>query len=418
MSNDINKMDVKQLRNEVQLLRDELAIFKRKYEDIIYNLDDDNFSSRIVKEKGDMKTAIEVNAKGIKTKVSQEELDNYSTIEQTAKSIQSVVSKGAKLDEAEEIASLEKLEANGDKEKIYVIREKTTNADGKQVVKSETYYYFNDITKQWEVLSGDSIYTMFEQTPEGFNLKGNVKIDGSTVITENLTLSGKVTWDMTNSPVLAQYSSDCVNWHSPMVDGDMYMQMSFDGGNEWSIPTKVVGTDGKNGTNGSSASVTFNAVNSALCSLFKKTTSGTPTEITHYYLYSPEIRSGTFLGCVFYAGSGSSGFSQMDEGGFTIYDDAGAAKVGIGYYSLDYNYPYISLGVGAGYSGNGVGSICKLGNGIWIGDSSVMLYGGDVPGGGTIATTITSYCPQATGIFIDFANDVIYKYIKGVPTAL
>lgn len=59
MSDNINKMDFKQLRNEVQLLRDELAIMKRKYEDIIYNLDDDNFSSRIVKEKGDMKTAIE-----------------------------------------------------------------------------------------------------------------------------------------------------------------------------------------------------------------------------------------------------------------------------------------------------------------------------------------------------------------------
>ena len=40
----INKMDFKQLRNEVQALRDELAIMKRKYEDAIYNLDSDNFS--------------------------------------------------------------------------------------------------------------------------------------------------------------------------------------------------------------------------------------------------------------------------------------------------------------------------------------------------------------------------------------
>ncbi len=88
---------IKQLRNEVQLLRDELARMKRKYEDIIYNLDTDNFSSRFVKEQGNMKTAIEVNAKGIKTKVSSEDLDKslseYSTIVQTASMINTTVTK-------------------------------------------------------------------------------------------------------------------------------------------------------------------------------------------------------------------------------------------------------------------------------------------------------------------------------------
>ncbi len=88
---DINKMDFKQLRNEVQLLRDELAIMKRKYEDIIYNLDTDNFSSRFVKEQGDMRTAIEVTAKGIETKVSNEEFQ--STQKQTAELISSEVKK-------------------------------------------------------------------------------------------------------------------------------------------------------------------------------------------------------------------------------------------------------------------------------------------------------------------------------------
>lgn len=91
MSDNINDMTFKQLRNEVQLLRDELAIMKRKYEDIIYNLDTDNFSSRFVKEQGNMRTAIEVNAEGIKTKVSNEELKNYSTTEQTASLIKNTV---------------------------------------------------------------------------------------------------------------------------------------------------------------------------------------------------------------------------------------------------------------------------------------------------------------------------------------
>ena len=82
-------MNYKQLRNEVQLLRDELAIMKRKYEDIIYNLDTDNFSSRFVKEQGDMKTAIEINAEGIKTKVSNEEFESAKT--QTAEMIETKV---------------------------------------------------------------------------------------------------------------------------------------------------------------------------------------------------------------------------------------------------------------------------------------------------------------------------------------
>ena len=91
MSDNINSMNFKQLKNEVQSLRDELAIMKRKYEDIIYNLDDDNFSSRFVKEKGEMRTAIEINAEGIKTKVSNKEFESTKT--QTAQKIESEVKK-------------------------------------------------------------------------------------------------------------------------------------------------------------------------------------------------------------------------------------------------------------------------------------------------------------------------------------
>lgn len=95
MSDNINQMNYKQLRNEVQLLRDELAIMQRKFEDIIYNLDTDNFSSRFVKEQGNMKTAIEVNANGIKTKVSKEEMETFkeSTLTQTAEQIKVEVEK-------------------------------------------------------------------------------------------------------------------------------------------------------------------------------------------------------------------------------------------------------------------------------------------------------------------------------------
>lgn len=258
---DINKMNFKQLKNEVQLLRDELAIFKRKYEDAIYNLDSDNFGKSFTVEQNNMKAQIKITADAIKTMVSDTdlaaELEKYSTIEQTANRIQAVVSKSANLDKAVLIDSLDNAT---DTEAIYIIQQKDNNG----TVLSETYYYFNNVTNRWEILSGDSIYTVFNQTAEGFALKGNVLIDGNAVVTKNLTLSGNVTWDMDNSPVQTRYSSDNLNWHSPMVSGDMYMQMSFDGGVSWSTPTKVVGTDGKDGWDGSDANVTPENVFNAL----------------------------------------------------------------------------------------------------------------------------------------------------------
>lgn len=231
----IGKMDFKQLRNYVQLLRDELAVMQRKYEDILYNLDYDNFSSHIVKEKDNMKAEIKV----------------------TAEEISSAVSKTADIKNAVEISDLS--EAT-DISKVYKIP--ALGENGKVI--SEEYYYYNSISKSWEKLSGDTVYTMFSQTAEGFLLKGNTVIDGNATITRNLTLSGNVTWDMSNSPVKTQYSPDSVMWHEMQDINDKYMRMSFDGGRTWSLPTKVVGTDGLNGTDGSDADVTPQNVFKAL----------------------------------------------------------------------------------------------------------------------------------------------------------
>lgn len=92
---DISKMNYKELRNEVQLLRDELAIMKRKYEDTIHNLDSDNFSKSFVVQQNNMKATIKMAADVIKTAVTEDEmngaLENYSTITQTAQQIETAV---------------------------------------------------------------------------------------------------------------------------------------------------------------------------------------------------------------------------------------------------------------------------------------------------------------------------------------
>lgn len=292
----ISKMNDKQLRNAVQMLYDELAMFKRKYNDAIYNLDSDNLGKSFTIEQNNMKAQIKIAADAIKTMVSESDLDktleNYSTITQTANAIQTVVSKGANLDDAIPISSLEDAT---DTEAIYVVQE--TNENGKLL--SETYYYFNDITEQWEILSGDSIYTVFNQTAEGFSLKGNVVIDGNTVITKNLTLSGIVTWDMDNSPVKSQYSADATNWHDSFTDGDLYMRMTFNG-KDYGEAVKVVGTDGKNGSNGRNGKdgvVDYSQVNAILKSTYGiEATTLSSASISSPTIYSAEIYSPNIYG--------------------------------------------------------------------------------------------------------------------------
>ena len=170
-------LEMKKLRNEVQLLRDELAIMKRKYEDIIYNLDTDNFSSRFVKEQDNMKTAIEVTAEGIKTKVSKEEMESFkeSTISQTAEQIKIEVSKVNT--------------ATDDKLKSYATTEWTTNAITSTV--SETYitdkignkYVSDDTFKRYKVdasseiqAAASGIYvTVMEEVSGEYETKNNAE---------------------------------------------------------------------------------------------------------------------------------------------------------------------------------------------------------------------------------------------------
>lgn len=187
--------EVKKLRNEVQLLSDELAIMKRKYEDIIYNLDTDNFSSRFVKEQGDMRTAVEVTAEGIKTKVSKEDLDKeleqYTSISQTYEAIESVASKSVDLSNATKkyFDPDDNIDPENDFTNENRIYAATVTDDGTRngKVLSVTYYYYNDTVKKWQTLSGNTIYTICKQTNEGFEFLGNVVISGDLITGGTIT---------------------------------------------------------------------------------------------------------------------------------------------------------------------------------------------------------------------------------------
>lgn len=94
-TDNIEKMDFDQLRKAVQLLRDDVDLWKRKYEDAIQNLDESNFSKSFTVTQNRMKAQFKIAADVIKTAVTEDdlaqELTKYSTIEQTAEAITSTV---------------------------------------------------------------------------------------------------------------------------------------------------------------------------------------------------------------------------------------------------------------------------------------------------------------------------------------
>jgi hypothetical protein len=304
---DTNKMNDKELRNEVQLLRDELAIFKRKYEDLLYNLDYDNFSSHIIKEKDGMKTQIDINEKGISTLVTDvknsseiaqtayeismsvaDDLNNYSTITQTNNKINMLVSKSIS---ATFVSDVKPTKANT-----------TDEQKGMLCEYNGEYYYYNNISSSWEKCPyQNEIKSLFEQTPDGFNLVGDVSVKGR--------------------------------------------------------------------------------------------------------IFSINEKS----------------YAKMSNTGLEVYVINGVEwtkKIGIGYYSSNYDYPYIILGAGTNEQGSNKGCVYKLGEGLWIGDAYIVRLGGKYPGGAETLMNVSDISENITGIFIDLNNEKIYQYIRGVPSEI
>jgi hypothetical protein len=116
---------------------------QRKYEDILYNLDDENFSSHFIKEKDGMKAEIKITAEEISSKVSKGDFESYKS--QTASRIASKIS-------SSEAKSLISQEADNIKMEIM----------------------------------NDGVLSVFEQTENGFLLDGSlVKITGSINLMDN-----------------------------------------------------------------------------------------------------------------------------------------------------------------------------------------------------------------------------------------
>lgn len=188
---EIAQMDFKELRNAVQILYDAYEKMRRNYEDAISNIDSSNFSDVFTKEYGDMKSQITVSAEKISTMVTKSYLDDtlegYSTYDQTAMAIRTAVCKGVDFENAIEVDSEAEFT---DKTQIYLL--------------GGEYYYYNEISEEWENID-DSIYSVFNQTAYGFQLKGDVSIDGNVIV--NADIKGSSFSDSENKSTLT-LSSD------------------------------------------------------------------------------------------------------------------------------------------------------------------------------------------------------------------
>lgn len=131
-----------------------------------------------------------------------------------------------------------------------------------------------------------------------------------------------------------------------------------------------------------------------------------PGYIKSTYIAETIIKSPTIYGGTLYAGNKYEGYCRMTSSGLNVVSDTGGDVCGIGWEPGYYNLPYLTLGQGVDSNKTNAGMIKKYTHGLWIGDNDSF--------GATNLQVPTS----GTGIFIDFEEEKIYKYIDGVKTAL
>lgn len=129
-----------------------------------------------------------------------------------------------------------------------------------------------------------------------------------------------------------------------------------------------------------------------------------PSYLKQTYIDSTSIYSPTIIGAEIYAGDASNGYLLMNDTGLELHTESSAAVplIDIGYHQSLYQYPYIIMGQG-GTGGINKGMIKKFSNGVFIGNNTDET-----------SSTISS----GTGLFVDFNEGKIYKYINGYGSEL
>lgn len=281
---------------------------------------------------------------------------------------------------------LEIVKTDGETEKARVI----LNAD--------TLAFYND--------DGDeALY--FDAAAGKYKFRGIINVNDKFLVDKdgNVTLGGNVVFTGESSFTQVKYSTDKETWVDEWDEAwentstEVWAKYSYNAGTTWTSPILIQAKNGERGPAGSSASVTFNNIKTALM----RAAYTEDTFITADEFGSPNIYGGKIYGAEIYAGSGDSdeGYAAMTANGFDVVSSGDLHKIGLGLETIgSIDYPYLILGAGSGDVGSDNGVVKKFTTGVWIGDSSAI--------GVSSSSQITG-----TGIFISFGSNTIYQVKNG-----
>lgn len=287
------------------------------------------------------------------------------------------------------------------------------------VLNSDILAFYNDDGN--EALYFDTNAGKFRFVGEVDIREGSININdaftvdsqGNVVMSGNITLGGNVVFTGKSSFTQVRYSTDSSasvpdgwteNWNSSWnnTSTQVWAIYSYNGGLTWTSPVLIQGKDGSRGPSGSDADVTFSNILSAL----QRAASTEETFITADSAGAPNIYGGNIYGANIYAGDNSGRFVKINNEGMKVYSGSNAPKILLGWEDVEtVAYPFMLLGIGDPSASTTAGMVKKYGNGIWIGDNKDYSATSSVPGAGS-----------QTGIFIDFNNYTISKYLNGVVT--
>lgn len=175
-------------------------------------------------------------------------------------------------------------------------------------VQSITEYYY--LSTSPTTLSGGTWSTTRPTWVSGKYYWTKSKIsytDGTSTETTPVCVSGQNGADGTS--VLAQYSSDKVNWHTAYLDGDIWMRTSANNGSTWTDAVRIVGEAGKDGKY---TAIEF-ARNTSLTTAPTTGWSSTPpTSQAGYYIW---MRTGTVVPPATYPSTWNTPIRQTGDAG-------------------------------------------------------------------------------------------------------
>ena len=224
-------------------------------------------------------------------KLNNKDTELSTKINQTAESInlqatkiEENTSKVADLSvKAGEISSMTKVNISAYFEKDEAPTKENTSTAQKAMLclYKGVHYYYNDITEEWEVYPQTGLKTLFVQDGDGFKIYGDVKIDGSCILTESLVFNSS------DKPIQVIYSKDGqTNWHSDFdASNDKFMKLMI--GANWSDAIKIVGDDGLPGPPGAGGAISYETISGILDEDYKISS----TSLGYASIASPQIHS-------------------------------------------------------------------------------------------------------------------------------